>query len=107
MAAPTPSGVRHHLKVDLTDGRSLDIQTIPFDAVRWERKAGKAYSESGGMAEMLVFLAYTAAHRLKLTSEAKFDDFAGQVAEIYVIEDDEDTDQDPTPADTQTEELPS
>lgn len=102
MKLQNKSGLRFHFKVWL-DGEDepIDIVTIPFDTVRYERYSKKPFAESAGSAEMLTWLAYTAAHRMKLTTDQKFDTWAAKVIDLELIEDDEDEDGEPDP--TQTE----
>lgn len=106
--AETKSGLGFHFKVKLTDGQVLDIQSIPFDTIRYERKYKSKFSEGQGSAEMLCWIAYTAGARMGLINDSTFDAWIAKVADWELIDDDEDEKTgDPTPADSPTEESES
>lgn len=100
------SGMNFHFRIWMDDGSELDFETKPIDVIRWEDKFNKKFSDGQGSGQMIMWIAYSAAFRQKLTTESTFDAWASKVVDWDRVTDDDDQAEagpnaDPTPADTQ------
>jgi hypothetical protein len=68
-----------HFKIELDDGTITEVDSIPFDIIRWERNNHKSFAEQTPGIESLLWIAWCAARRTKATDEKLFDDYAAKV----------------------------
>lgn len=68
-----------HFDIEMTDGTTTETDSIPFDIIRWERKAKKSFAAEDPTIESLLWLAWCSARREKKTDETLFDDWAVKV----------------------------
>lgn len=100
------SGLNFHFIVwtDQVD-EPLDFESRPIDVIRWEAKHNKKFQDGTGSGQMLLWIAYSAAARLKLVAEKQFEAWAEHVIDFDLVQDDKaESDSDPTPAATPTED---
>ena len=97
--AKIETGLDQAYVLEMKDGSTLDVRTSLTDALRWEKAhGGQAFQRDVGLSK-IVWVCWCAARRAGLTDIHRADEFAEQVAKLYLVEDDEDGedgDEDPT-----------
>ena len=68
-----------HIRIEMADGTTQEVDTIPFDIIRWERKEKKSFAAGDPTIESLLWLAWCAARRQHVTEIKLFDDWAADV----------------------------
>lgn len=68
-----------HFNIEMTDGTTTEVDSIPFDIIRWERKSKKSFAGEDPTIESLLWMAWAAARRANKTDEKLFDDWAQKV----------------------------
>lgn len=88
-ATKTPvSGYRSHVRVEMSNGDQLEIQTKLTDVLRWEtNNHDKSWMQFPMPLKRQLEVLYIAARRLKLTDSLDGDGWAAQVVDFEDIED--------------------
>lgn len=71
-----------HFKVEMSDGAPFEVDSIPFDIIRWERINKRSFADQTPGISDLMWLAWCAARRVKVTDEKLFDDWAQRVTDF-------------------------
>ena len=97
--AKIDTGLDQTYTLEMKDGSTLDVRTSLTDALRWEKAHGGQVFQRDVSLSKIVWVCWCAARRAGLTDITRADEFAEQVAKLYLVEDDEDDeddDEDPT-----------
>lgn len=79
-----------HFKVEYADGDTIEVDSLPIDIVRWERKEKKSFGSGDPTIESLFWLAWCAARRTGQADEKLFDEWLVKVVDLDTSTGDDD-----------------